>query len=169
MNNTFTEFRQRISNSFFFRQFLLAKLPAAFFAGLKIETFDESKAAVSVKQKWFNKNPFHSIYFAVLTMAGEMSSGVLCMGNIYNHKPAVSMLVVEQRCLFHKKATGKIIFTCEDGNKIAAAVEEAVKTSHAVTVACYSKGINSNNEMVAEFWVTWSFKTRSNKAMPLAG
>ena len=168
MNTSFAEFKHRISNGFFFRQFLLSKLPAAFFAGLKIEIFDETKATVSIKQKWFNKNPFHSIYFAVLTMAAEMSTGVLCMGNTYKRKPAVSMLVIEQKSLFHKKATGKILFTCTDGNKISTAVEEAVTTGNAVTVSCYSKGLNNNNEMVAEFWVTWSFKQRNHKTKPLA-
>lgn len=160
MNQNFYTFQKRITNRLFSKQFLLSNLPAAFFAGLKIELVDESKAVVSVKQKWFNKNPFRSIYFAVLTMAGEMSTGILCMGNIYKRNPAVSMLVVEQRGVFHKKATGKILFTCEDGHKIASAAEEAITNANPVSVVCYSKGVNSNNEMVAEFWVTWSFKSR---------
>ncbi|MBS1746725.1 MAG: DUF4442 domain-containing protein [Bacteroidetes bacterium] len=160
MNNNFTEFSKRISNNFFFKQFLLAKLPSAFFAGLKVEDYDASKAVISVKQKWFNTNPFRSIYFAILGMAGEMSTGILCMGNIYKRQPGISMLVVEQKGKFYKKATGKIIFTCMDGNKISDAVEEAIASGNAVTIECFSKGINSNNETVAEFWVTWSLKQR---------
>ncbi len=93
-------------------------------------------------------------------MAAEMSTGLLSMGNIYERKPAVSMLVVEQRGVFHKKATGKILFTCADGNKIASTVDEAITTGNAVSVVCYSKGINDQNELVAEFWITWSFKAR---------
>src|SRR6478752_9405317 len=116
MNDNFSAFSKRINNRFFFTQFLLAKLPAAYFAGLKIEAFDEGKAVVSVKQKWFNKNPFRSIYFAVLSMAAEMSTGILCMGYIYRHEPSISMLITEQRGLFHKKANGKILFRCDDGN-----------------------------------------------------
>ena len=169
MNNAFKEFSQRINNRFFFKQFLLAKLPAAFFAGLRIESFNEEQAVVSVHQKWFNKNPFRSIYFAVLTMAGEMSTGVLAMGYIYKRNPSLSMLVTEQKSVFHKKATGKILFYCNDGNSIAAAVEEAINTGNAISITCYSKGLNSNNEMVAECWITWSFKPRINKATPLAG
>ena len=160
MNKGFEEFSKRISNGFFFKQFMLFKLPSAFFAGLRIESFDETKAIVSVKQKWFNKNPFRSIYFAVLSMAGELSTGVICMGNIYKRRPAISMLVTEQRGVFYKKATGKIIFICEDGNKMANAVEEALSSMNAVSIVCYSKGMNSSKELVAEFWVTWSLKTR---------
>jgi hypothetical protein len=165
MNNNFSAFSKRIRSSFFFMQFLLLNLPSAYFSGLKIEFFDNTRAVISVKKKWFNKNPFHSIYFAVLTMAGEMSTGILCMGNIYKRQPALSMLVVEQRSLYHKKATGKILFTCEDGNKIMNAVEAAMASSNAVAVSCYSKGTNSNNELVAECWITWSFKSRSGKSM----
>ncbi|MEO8712203.1 MAG: thioesterase [Parafilimonas sp.] len=165
MNTNFSAFSKRISSGFFFRQFLLLKLPSAYFAGLKIEAFDETNAIISVKQKWFNKNPFGSIYFGVLTMAAEMSTGILCLGNIYNRRPGISMLVIEQKALFHKKAMGKILFTCEDGNKISAAIEEAVTTGNAVTVTCYSQGMDSSNNLVAEFWVTWSFKQRSSKAV----
>jgi hypothetical protein len=168
MNNNFSEFNKLISNKLFFKKFLFAKLPSAFFAGLKVESFSETTAIVSVQQKWFNTNPFRSIYFAILTMAGEMSTGVLCMGNIYKRKPGISILVIEQRGVFHKKATGKILFTCNNGNKINNAVETAITTGNAISVECYSKGINSNNEMVAEFWVTWSFKERNNKAVPPA-
>ncbi len=160
MNSNFQEFGKRISNNFFFKQFLLAKLPSAFFAGLKLESFDATHASISVKQKWFNTNPFRSIYFAVLSMAGEMSTGILCMGNVYKRQPGISMLVIEQRGKFHKKATGKILFTCMDGKKISDAVEEAIVTGNAVTIECYSNGTNSNNETVAEFWVTWSVKQR---------
>ena len=169
MNNSFKAFKQRIDSRFFFKQFLLAKLPAAFFAGLKIESFNEEQAVVSVRQKWFNTNPFRSIYFAVLTMAGEMSTGILCMGNIYKRNPSLSMLVTEQKSIFHKKATGKILFHCNDGNKITNAVEEAINTGNAVSITCYSKGMNSSNEMAAECWITWSFKPRINTAIPLTG
>jgi len=158
--NNFESFKQRITKPSAFRLFALRDLPAAFFAGLRIELLEETKAIVSVKQKWFNKNPFRSIYFAVLSMAGELSTGLLCMGNIYQRKPGISMLITEQRGLFHKKATGKIIFICEDGNKITFAVEEAVSTKKAVSIICYSKGLDSDNELVAEFWITWSVKER---------
>ena len=168
MNNNFSAFSKRVNDGFFFRQFLLLKLPSAFFAGLKIESLNEREAIVAVKQKWFNKNPFRSIYFAVLTMAGEMSTGILCMGNIYKCSPAISMLVTEQRSVFHKKATGKILFTCEDGDKIMNAVEDAAASGDAITVTCYSKGINSYKELIAECWITWSFKSRNSKAVPLA-
>lgn len=139
---------------------MLAKLPAAFFTGMKIISFSDREAIVCIKQKWFNKNPFGSIYFAVLTMAAEMSTGVLCMGNIYKRKPAVSMLVVKTETSFYKKATGKILFTCSDGVEISAVVEEAIITGESRSITCRSVGTNKAGEMVAEIFCTWSFKAR---------
>jgi hypothetical protein len=160
MDSKFEQFRNLITRPFMFNLFALRQLPAVFFAGLHIELLNETKAIISVRQKWFNKNPFRSIYFAVLSMAGELSTGLLCMGNIYERQPPVSMLVTEQRALFHKKATGKIIFICEDGKTIAAAADEALTTKNAVSIVCYSKGLNADNELIAEIWITWSFKAR---------
>ncbi|HYK47948.1 MAG TPA: DUF4442 domain-containing protein [Parafilimonas sp.] len=161
MNEHFQQFRKQITKPSAFKLYTLRHLPAAYFAGLRIELLEETKAIVSVKQKWFNKNPFHSIYFAVLSMAAELSTGVLCMGNIYKRKPSVSMLITEQKGVFHKKATGTIIFVCDDGNKIATAVEDAMSTKMPVTVSCYSRGLNSKEELVSEFWITWSLKVRN--------
>ena len=161
MNEHFQQFKKRIIKPSAFKLYALRHLPAAYFAGLSIELLEEATAIVSVKQKWFNKNPFHSIYFAVLAMAAELSTGILCMGNIYKRKPSVSMLITEQKGVFHKKAIGKIVFVCDDGNKIAVAVEHAISTSMPVTIKCYSKGLNSKAELVSEFWITWSLKARN--------
>ncbi|MEP6846320.1 MAG: DUF4442 domain-containing protein [Panacibacter sp.] len=160
MNPNFNQYRKLITNPFKFWLFLLSNLPAAFFAGLAIETFDETKAIVAVKQKWFNKNPFGSVYFAVLTMAAEMSTGVLCMANIYRRNPAISMLVIKTEASFYKKATAKILFTCSDGESVASAVEEAIVTGEGKSIVCKSTGRNESGEVVAEIYCTWSFKAR---------
>lgn len=143
-----------------FRLFLLSKLPVAFFVGLKVEQLTRETASVSVKQKWFNKNPFKSIYFAVLCMAAEVSTAILCLAVLYNRKPSVSMLLIKNESFFYKKATGKIVFSCADGTAIKQAVEKAIQTGEATTVTCNSKGVNADGEVVAELNFTWSFKAR---------
>jgi hypothetical protein len=162
MNSQFQTFKQQITNPIKFRLFMLSNLPSAFFAGLKIETLDEHKAEISVQQKWFNKNPFRSIYFAILSMAAEVSTGIHCMGAIYKRQPGVSMLVVESSGKFHKKAVGKITFTCTNGDDANTAVEESVATGEGRTIVSHSIGKNEQGETVAEFWFTWSFKAKKN-------
>lgn len=160
MNSNFNQFKKEVANPQKFRLFMLFKLPAALFAGLRIETLDEQKAVISIRQKWFNKNPFHSIYFAILSMAAEVSTGIHCMAAIYKRHPQVSMLVVKAESFFYKKATGKILFTCEDADAINQTVEDAVASSEGKTIACRSIGKNENGETVAEFFFTWSFKCK---------
>lgn len=161
MNNHFTAFQKLITNPFKYKLFMLTKLPMGFISGLKIIELNENKATVGVKFKWVNQNPFRSIYFAVLSMAAELSTGVLAFGNIYNRKPAVSMLVSKVEAEFTKKATGKIIFTCNDGQKIASAIQQTIATGEGIVVPCTSTGVNEQGEVVATFTFTWSFKAKA--------
>lgn len=161
MNPHFSSYKAEISHPVKYRLFMLENLPAAFFAGIKLVDLSETRARLSVPQKWFNKNPFHSIYLGILTMAAEISTGILCMSAIYKRKPGISMLPVNMKSVFHKKATGKIVFICSDGVKINEAVEEAIASGEGKTVLCHTMGLNQADEIVAEFYFTWSFKARS--------
>ncbi len=160
MNPKFDLFQKIIANPVKFRFFLLQKLPSALIAGLRVQEISSAGAVITVKHKWLNQNPFRSMYFAVQSMAAEMSTGLLAFGQLYQRNPAVSMLVVGMEAKFHKKAVGKISFSCEDGLAIANAVETATKTGQGQTIQCYSIGKNEAGEMVSEFWFTWSFKAK---------
>jgi hypothetical protein len=160
MNPNFRTFSALISNPISFRFFLFQKLPAAFFAGLRIAHFDANTCTVKIKYSWFSKNPFKSIYFAVEAMAAEMCSGMLAFGQVYKRNPKISMLVVKMEVNFIKKATGTILFTCEDGALIQAAINESIETGEGKTIVCKSVGKNEKGEVVAEFNFTWSFKAK---------
>ncbi|MBP6288168.1 MAG: thioesterase, partial [Ferruginibacter sp.] len=80
----------------------------------------------SVPYKWLSQNPFRSTYFACLSMAAEMSTGVLALAHIYKRQPAVSMLVSKVEGTFLKKAIGRTRFTCEDGQIIKQTIEDAI-------------------------------------------
>lgn len=143
-----------------FRLFLLSKLPSAYFSGVRVKYADEEKAVVTVPYKWFSTNPFKSTYFACLAMAAEMSTGILALANIYKRKPAVSMLVLKMEGHFYKKATGVSSFTCTDGLAVKQAVAQAIATGEGISITMKSIGLNQNNEPVAEFYITWTFKVK---------
>lgn len=154
------KFLQLINNRFKFNLFLFSKLPSAFFCGVRVQQADETKCVVTVPYKWLSQNPFKSTYFACLSMAAEMSTGVLGLAHIYKSSPAVSMLVVNIHGNFFKKAVGKTIFTCPDGLLIKHTIEAAVASGEGKTVTAKSTGINEQGEVVATFEVTWSFKAK---------
>ena len=143
-----------------FRMFLLTKLPSAFFAGVRVKNVDEHRCVVTVPYKWFSQNPFRSTYFACLSMAAEMSTGVLALGHIYKLNPAVSMLVVKVEGDFMKKAVGVTTFTCEEGDRIKQTIAESIRSGEGQTIRARSTGVNKDGENVAEFFISWSFKVK---------
>jgi hypothetical protein len=144
--------------------FLLKNLPNAFFSGVRIRNINEEQCAVTVPYKWLTKNPFRSTYFACLSMAAEMSTGALCLVHLYKRNPPVSMLVVKVESEYFKKAVGRTTFICEDGALIRDTIDRATNTGDAQTVRAKSIGRNEEGAIVAEFYVTWSFKVKSEKS-----
>jgi hypothetical protein len=140
---------------------LFLKLPAAWIAGVKLLQLSDERSEVGIRYKWLNTNPFQSIYFAVLCMAGEFASGILAMQHVFGAKPAISILVVGLEAGFFKKARGRIVFRCEEGAAIAAAIEKARKTGEGVAITVVSEGFDEAGDIVARFNVTWSFKVKS--------
>lgn len=161
MNPNAGAFIKQIRNPFKFRMFLINKLPAAWFAGVRVRELDEKRSLVTVPYKWLSQNPFRSTYFACLSMAAEMSTGVLAMAQLYKIDPPVSMLVVKVESEYFKKATGRTRFVCHDGEVFQKAIEEAIATGEARMVKAKSIGRNKEGEVVAEFYITWSFKAKS--------
>ncbi|MCZ2472550.1 DUF4442 domain-containing protein [Aquirufa ecclesiirivi] len=161
MNPSFGKFQRIIRNPILFKFFILQRLSAAFWAGLNIHHFDDKSCVVRVKKSWFNQNPFNSMYFAVEAMAAEMSCGMLAFSQVYERKPAISMLVEKMEASFVKKASGTILFTCEDGEAILNTIQEAIESGEGTKMICKSTARNEEGIIVAEFLLTWSFKVKS--------
>ena len=138
--------------------YFLKKLPSVFFWKIKVDEINENKSKISIPYCWRTQNPFRSIYFAALAGSAELSTGLLAFLAIEDKD--VSMLVVGMKAQFSKKANTKTYFICEQGEEIQTAVNKAIKNGEGQTVTVISKGYNSDNELVAEFEFTWSFKLR---------
>lgn len=152
--------RKSATNRFKMGLYMLKNLPLGFFVGLRVSHIDNKSAAVSVPFKYLNKNPFQSIYFAVLSMAAELSTAILAMASIYDAQVPVSMLVFDMNANFTKKATSRIVFHCDQADDVVKAVEESVATGEGKTVTVKSVGNDTNGEQVAEFNFTWTFKPK---------
>ncbi len=140
--------------------YMLKHLPLGFFTGLRVLELDKNKAVVSVPFKYLNKNPFKSVYFAVLSMAAELSSGILALSLVLENEVPVSMLVLNMKADFLKKAKTKITFSCNDGEKIAKAIEKCLFTKEGEIVDVQTSGFDTDGEKVAEFQFTWTFKAK---------
>lgn len=157
-----SKFQNLVNNSFLFRIYLLKSLPMAFIAGVRVKELSVDKAITTIKFGWLTQNPFRSMYFACQAMAAEMSTGLLVMNAIYNSSPAVSMLIIQNKASFLKKAVGKITFTCADGNHINEIISKVKQGGEGVTTDLIAVGKDESGDIVAEFTFTWSLKAKAN-------
>ena len=141
-------------------RFLLIKLPAAFFCGVRVKELNDTQCVTQVKHKWINQNPFQSMYFAVLAMASELSTGALVIKKINDSEAKLSMLVTQNTGSYFKKATGKIKFTCNDGDKIDAIIGEAIASGEGQKMTLTSIGVDEQGDEVGRFTYEWSVKVK---------
>ena len=141
--------------------FLLFKLPAAFFCGVRTKSLSDKTCVVSVKHRWINQNPFNSIFWAVQGMAAELTTGALVMSKVKSSGQKMSMLVTSNNATYSKKATGRIHFTCNQGSDIDALIAKAIETGEGHSIVLNSKGVNREGVEVSDFNFEWSIKLRS--------
>ncbi len=140
---------------------MLFKLPAAWLSGVRLTSINDSKCQVKVRFKWINQNPYRSMFWAVQGMAAELTTGMLLTKSIQDSNANISMLLVGNNSIFHKKAVGKITFTCEEGENAKKLINSTIQniTSKAWFKA---KGYDETGDLVSEFNFEWSCKKRKN-------
>ena len=143
-----------------FNTFTFFKLPSAWWCGVRLKYLDQQKAVVTVTHKWFNQNPFNSMFWAVQGMAAELSTGAMMIDQINATGKKISMLVANNNANFSKKATGKITFTCEDGLLIKEALEKTIATGEGQTVWMKSVGVNEDGVVVSTFNFEWTVRLK---------
>ena len=94
-------------------------------------------------------------------MAAEFAGGMMLLEKIRKSGKNISTLVTKNEAVFTKKAVGKIVFTCGQGEEIDQAIREAVKTNEGITIKLTSLGTDEAGEQVAQFDFTWSIKLRN--------
>ncbi len=140
--------------------FLLFKLPAAYFTGVRVKSISETSCITSVKHRWINQNPFKSMFWAVQGMAAELSTGALVMSNIEESGKSISMLVANNKATFTKKARGRISFVCHDGALIKQAIETTLASGEGQTCWMKSEGKDSKGDVVSVFEFEWTVKVK---------
>ena len=140
---------------------MLLKLPAAWLSGVRLTSINDSKCEAKVRFKWINQNPYHSMFWAVQGMAAELTTGMLLTKCIQDSNANISMLLVSNKSSFHKKAVGKITFTCSEGKVAKQLINLTIEniTSKAWLKA---KGYDEEGDFVSEFEFEWSCKKRNN-------
>lgn len=140
--------------------FLFFKLPSAFWSGVRVKVIEDTTCVATVKHRWFNQNPFNSMYFAVQAMAAELTTGALMMKQIKDSGKSISMLVANNKGTFTKKATGRITFTCNDGHLITEAIKNTIATGEGQTLWMKSVGTDEKGDQVSVMEFEWTIRIK---------
>ncbi|MEP1033265.1 thioesterase [Ekhidna sp.] len=152
----------QVTSGFKFPFYLMKSLPMGWIAGLRVRELTPERCTTSVPFKNLNKNPFKSIYFAVQSMAAELSTASPCLLAITGKKPSVAFIIVDLKANFTKKASDRVYFTCEDGAKAFEAVDQCISSGEATESTFKTVGKMKDGTIVSEFEFTWSFKQRKS-------
>ncbi|MCE1201757.1 MAG: DUF4442 domain-containing protein [Bacteroidia bacterium] len=153
-------FERAIQSRVLFGFYLLRKLPLGFVAGLRVEHFDNEKSVVSVPYNRLTSNPFRSMYFAPLSMAAELASGLYALKGVLASEQPVSMLVIGMKAQFLKKARGRVRFESRDGRAIAQAIAACSQSDEGQQVLVQTSGFDAEGVEVARFEFHWTFRRK---------
>lgn len=140
--------------------FTLIKLPAAWISGVRVSKVTDKFCEVKVRHRWINQNPFKSMYWAVQGMAAELTTGIFLIERIRSNKTPISMLVLNNKANFKKKARGVITFRCDDGLKANKAIDKAIQTRESSLISMRSVGRDYSGDIVSEFIFEWTIKAK---------
>jgi len=156
---TQSDFLLRANTPWKMRLFLLWKLPAAWFMGVRVHSCDLEKCVVELPYGWRSQNPFRSTYFAAQCAAGELSTGLLAIAHLQG-RPAVSMLVTHVEANFIKKVAETLTLTCTNGSAFQTTIQNAVDTGEAQVFQAESIATLPDGQVAARIRIIWSFKIK---------
>ncbi len=142
------------------RLWMLRRLTMGLLTGMIIVELNEEGCKVMLKDRWWIRNPFRSVYWAVMSMAGEMSTGALLYA--YASGDKVQFILVEMRAKFYKKLRGKSFYFCRAGKLIQQELTELQNTSDTRMVILPALALNESGETVAEFEFFWQLRKPIN-------
>lgn len=136
--------------------FTFFNLPSAWWCGVRIVKLTPVICEAKVRLKWINQNPFKSMFWAIQGMAAELSTGVLIMQAAKVSQSKVSMLVINNKANFTKKAKGKLIFSCTAGDKIDKTFNKLHQTKEPQTIWLQARGVDEQGDVVSTFDFEWT-------------
>jgi len=136
---------------------MLSKLPMGLLTGMVIESLDENGCKVVLKDRFWIRNPFGSIFWAVMGMAAEMSTGALIYAYVSGSN--TKYILTGMKSEFLKKLRGKSFYFCRAGQEMRQYLSSLENPGEAITVILPVTAFNLAGQTVAEFQFYWQLKT----------
>ena len=140
-----------------FRLFSLVSMPAARFAGLRLDLLDDEICITSIPGGWRSQNPFKTMYWAVQGMGAELATGAAPFAMSRAMSEKLRMFVVGTAATFGKRAKGRIKFTCDGVSTARDAIEQSRVSGESGECDLKSVGRDSSGDVVSEWVFKWNF------------
>lgn len=143
------------------RLWMVSKLPMGLISGMYITELNESNCIVLLKDRWWIHNPFRSVFWAVMSMAAELSTGALL---VTQAQPAgIQFILVGFEAKFLKKAKGKSFYFCHSGEDVERAISDLLITSATSTIVLPSLAKDEAGQILAEFQCYWQLRKTTTR------
>ena len=138
------------------------KIPLIFFCRPKVVSISETRIEVRIKLNRRTKNHLNSMYFGVLSVGADITSGFLAMKLIRKSQSKISLIFKDFHADFLKRAEGDVHFICEDGLAIQNLIEETKQSGKRENLPVHITAVvpKISNEAVAKFILTLSLKKK---------
>jgi len=146
-----------------FRVFATLSMPAAAFAGLRIDRIDRTTCVTALPGGWRAQNPFRTMYWAVQGMGAELATGAAPFAISRSMPEKLRMFVVGVESTFTKRAKGRVTFTCEDVSGARKAIEHSMATGESVNCDLKSVGRDASGDTVSEWVFKWNFRVLQDR------
>lgn len=145
------------------RLFAFWKIPLIALVRPRLLVANADQCVVRLPLTWLTRNHLRSMYFGALSIGADVSGGLIVMNLIRSRRSRVAFLFKDFQADFLKRAEGAVVFTCNDGQKLAALLDKAEASGEReedtvlVTATVPEK---LGDDPVAEFRLTISMKKR---------
>jgi hypothetical protein len=143
--------------------FGLTQVPMIFYCRPKVVSISDRKLEIKIKLNRRTKNHLNSMYFGILSVGADVTSGFLAMKLIQASKSKINLIFKDFHADFLKRAEGDVHFICEDGIAIQNLVRKAEETGERQNLPVQIVAIvpKISDEPVAKFVLTLSIKKKS--------
>ena len=157
-------FNQKLANQLIskwqMRLWMIRRLPMGLLSGMVIESLDENGCKVMLKDRPWIRNPFGSVFWAVMGMAAELSTGALI--HAYVSGTNTKYILTGMKAEFLKKVRGKSFYFCSAGRELSRNLDSLRKPDETYTVLLPVTAFDKTGQTVAEFQFYWQLKKTEN-------
>ncbi len=137
------------------------KIPMIAFVRPKLMQLDENTSKVNVRLRRRTKNHLNSMYFGSLAVGADVAAGLHAFYFAELSGTRISFAFKAVKSEFHKRAMSDVQFISNEGQKVKATFDEAVRTKERINKWIHVDVKDSNNELVATFEMEISVKVKS--------